>query len=80
VEACFDTACGGDEVSEGRIELSSYDPRKLDTANPGQPSPRPLAKAETFKNAPAKQGMRELAVKYEELAEWLEQAVADERN
>jgi hypothetical protein len=62
----------------GRIELSSYDPQNPDTANPGPPSPRPLAKAETFKNASAKQRMRELAVKYEELAERLEQAAADE--
>jgi hypothetical protein len=77
VEAYFDTARGGDEVSEGRIELSSYDPRKPDTATPSPPSPRPLAKAETFKNACAKQRMLELAAKYENLAERIEQAAAD---
>ena len=36
-----------------------------------------LAKAETFKEASAKQTMREIAVKYEKLAEQLEQAAAD---
>jgi hypothetical protein len=77
VEACFDTACGGDEVSEGRIELSSYDPQKPDTANPGPPSPRRLAKAATLKNASAKQKMREIAAKYLEMAEGREKAAAD---
>jgi hypothetical protein len=36
-----------------------------------------LAKAETFKDASAKQRLRELAVKYVEMAERLEQAAAD---
>jgi hypothetical protein len=37
-----------------------------------------LAKAETFKDASAKQKMREIALKYEGLAERMEQAAADE--
>jgi hypothetical protein len=36
-----------------------------------------LVKAETFRDAEAKQKMREIAVKYEEMAERLEQAAAD---
>jgi hypothetical protein len=36
-----------------------------------------LAKAETFQDADAKQKMREIAAKYLELAERLEQAAAD---
>jgi hypothetical protein len=36
-----------------------------------------LAKAETFRDADAKQKMREIAVKYVKLAEQLEQAAAD---
>jgi hypothetical protein len=37
-----------------------------------------LAKAETFKDASAKQNMREIAAKYLEMAEGLEKAAADE--
>jgi hypothetical protein len=36
-----------------------------------------LVKAETFKDADAKQKMREIAAKYVKLAEKLEQAAAD---
>lgn len=37
-----------------------------------------LAKAETFNDAGAKQSMREIAVKYEELAVPMEQVAADD--
>jgi hypothetical protein len=36
-----------------------------------------LAKAKTFQDASAKRKMREIAAKYEEMAERLEQAAAD---